>query len=408
MKPQRKSIFTHIPPYPGDPILSLMEAFQQDTRSDKVSLSIGLYFDEAGRLPVLGSVRQAASALAQDMAPCGYLPMEGLNSYRRLVQELVFGADHEAVRAGRITTMQTPGGSGALKVGADFIKRYFPEAEIWLSDPTWDNHLAIFEGAGFCVHSYPYYDPATGQLRFDELMETLGGLPSGSVVLLHASCHNPTGVDLSREQWQALIPVLVERGLIPFVDMAYQGFGDGLDEDAWAVRALVDAGAQAFVANSFSKNFSLYGERVGSLSVVGVDAASAERVQGQLKATVRRNYSSPPLHGARLVEHVLQSPELAASWNADLAEMRARIKDMRTRLHRALHSHFGERRDFDFLLTQRGMFSYTGITEPQVDRLRDEHGVYLVRSGRMCMSGLSRDNVQYVADAIISVLDENK
>ena len=399
------SVFAHVPPYPGDPILSLMEAFQQDERAAKVSLSIGLYFDEQGRLPVLNCVRQAAQTLSQNITPCGYLPIEGIAAYRQLVQNLVFGADHEAVRAQRIATLQTLGGSGALKVGADFIKRYFPEAEVWLSDPTWENHLAIFEGAGLRTHSYPYYDAATGGLRFDAMLDTLRGIPSGSVVLLHASCHNPTGVDLSREQWQQLIPVIVERGLIPFVDMAYQGFGDGLDDDAWSVRALADAGAQSFVANSFSKNFSLYGERVGGLSVVCNDAATAANVLGQLKATVRRNYSSPPTQGARLVQQVLQSPELSQLWAEELAEMRGRIKNMRAQLHQALHERFGERRDFGFLLTQRGMFSYTGITEPQVNRLRDEHGVYLIRSGRMCMSGLSQANVQHVADAIAKVLE---
>ena len=407
MTTNQRSIFAHIPPYPGDPILSLMEAFQQDPRSAKVSLSIGLYFDEQGRLPVLESVRQAAGVLAQQVGPCGYLPMEGMAPYRQLVQNLVFGANHEAVRSQRIATIQSLGGSGALKVGADFIKRYFPDAEVWLSDPTWENHLAIFEGAGLRTHSYPYYDPATGGLRFDAMLDALRAIPSGSVVLLHASCHNPTGVDLSRAQWQQLIPVIVERGLIPFVDMAYQGFGDGLDEDAWSVRALADAGAQAFVANSFSKNFSLYGERVGGLSVVCNDAATAASVLGQLKATVRRNYSSPPTHGARLVHQVLQSPELSTQWANELTEMRGRIKDMRARLHAALHESFGERRNFDFLLTQRGMFSYTGITEPQVNRLRDEHGVYLIRSGRMCMSGLSQANVQYVADAITTVLESD-
>jgi aromatic-amino-acid transaminase len=365
----RASMFNHVPPYPGDPILSLMEAFQQDPRNDKVSLSIGLYFDEAGRLPVLDSVRQAGDVLAREQSPSGYLPIEGIAPYRQLVQDLVFGAQHEAVRSRRIATVQTLGGSGALKLGADFIRHYFPDAEVWLSDPTWDNHLAIFQGAGLRTHSYPYYDAATGSLRFDAMLQTLRELPSGSVVLLHASCHNPTGVDLSREQWQQLIPVIVERGLIPFVDMAYQGFGDGLDEDAWSVRALADAGAQAFVANSFSKNFSLYGERVGGLSVVCNDAATAGNVLGEL------------------------------------AQMRGRIKDMRARLHGALHERFGERRDFGFLLTQRGMFSYTGITEPQVHRLREEHGVYLIRSGRMCMSGLSATNVQYVADAIAKVLE---
>lgn len=399
------ALFAHVPPYAGDPILSLMESFQHDTRPHKVSLSIGLYFDESGRLPVLESVRQASIALAQNLGPSGYLPIEGIAPYRQLVQNLVFGVEHDAVRNGRIATLQTLGGSGALKVGADFIKHYFPAAEIWLSDPTWDNHVAIFEGAGLRVHHYPYYDPATGQVRFDAMLDTLRSIPSGSVVLLHASCHNPTGVDLSREQWQALIPVIVERGLIPFVDMAYQGFGDGLDEDAWSVRELAAAGAQGFVANSFSKNFSLYGERVGGLSVVCDNAFHAQNVLGQLKATVRRNYSSPPTQGARLVQHVLQSPELTALWSSDLGIMRERMKDMRSRLHAALSERVGDRHDFGFLLTQRGMFSYTGLRAAQVDRLRDEFAVYLVRSGRLCVSGLAPNNVQHVADAIAAVLD---
>lgn len=398
------SIFSHVPAYPGDPILSLMEDFQKDPRANKVSLSIGLYFDEQGRLPVLQAVQKAADELAAHKGPTGYLPIEGIAQYRQLVQNLVFGADHEAVQSKRIATVQTLGGSGALKVGADFIKRYFPNAEVWVSDPTWENHIAMFEGAGLPTHTYPYYDPATGGLRFDAMLAELRQIPQGSVVLLHASCHNPTGVDLSRAQWEQLIPVIVERGLIPFVDMAYQGFGDGLDEDAFAVRALAAAGAQAFIANSFSKNFSLYGERIGGLSVVCADAATAENVLGQLKATVRRNYSSPPTQGAKLVQQVLASPELSALWAQELADMRGRIKDMRAQLHQALVQRFGDKRDFDFLLTQRGMFSYTGITEPQVNRLRDEHGVYLIRSGRMCMSGLSPSNVQYVADSIAKVI----
>ncbi|MFT3812258.1 MAG: amino acid aminotransferase [Acidovorax sp.] len=397
-------MFSHVPAYPGDPILSLMEDFQKDPRPNKVSLSIGLYFDEQGRLPVLQAVQKAADALAAHQGPTGYLPMEGMAQYRQLVQNLVFGAGHEAVRSRRIATVQTLGGSGALKVGADFIKRYFPSAEVWVSDPTWDNHVAVFEGAGLPTHTYPYYDAATGGLRFDAMLAELRQIPEGSVVLLHASCHNPTGVDLSRAQWEQLIPVIVERGLIPFVDMAYQGFGDGLDEDAFAVRALASAGAQAFVANSFSKNFSLYGERIGGLSVVCADAATADNVLGQLKATVRRNYSSPPTQGAKLVQQVLASPELSALWAQELADMRGRIKDMRAQLHEALTQRFGGRRDFGFLLTQRGMFSYTGITEPQVNRLREEHGVYLIRSGRMCMSGLAPSNVQYVADAIAQVI----
>ncbi len=398
------SLFAHVPAYGGDPILSLMETFQKDPRPEKVSLSIGVYFDNEGRLPVLRSVRQAESALLQELGPRPYLPMEGLGDFRSGVQRLLFGAGHEAVTSGRVATLQTLGGSGGLKVGADFLHRYFPESGVWVSDPTWENHHAIFEGAGLQVQTYAYYDPSSGGLRFDDMLAALRDLPRRSIVLLHASCHNPTGVDLSVAQWRALIPVLQERELIPFVDIAYQGFGDGLDEDAFAVRAMADAGLQFFVANSFSKNFSLYGERCGGLSVVCADRAAAELVLGQLKATVRRNYSTPPTHGGRVVARVLQDPALFAQWVAETAEMRTRIRAMRERLHAVLHEKFQGRRNFDYFLTQRGMFSYTGLSEAQVDRLREEHAVYLVRSGRLCVSGLTTHNVDHVAQAMAAVL----
>jgi len=399
-----RSLFTHIPTYPGDPILSLMERFQQDDRADKVSLSIGIYFDNAGRLPVLDSVRQAETALLESIGPRPYLPMEGLAGFRSAVQRLLFGAEHAALTSGRVATIQTLGGSGGLKVGADFLRRYFPQAGMWVSDPTWDNHRAIFEGAGIAVNTYPYYDAATGGLRFDDMLTTLQSLPPQSIVLLHASCHNPTGVDLSKAQWQTLIPVLRERELIPFIDIAYQGFGDGLDEDAYALRALADAGLQFFVANSFSKNFSLYGERCGGLSVVCVDRNDAETVLGQLKATVRRNYSTPPTHGAKIVTKVLEDPQLFAQWTQETKVMRQRIRAMREALYAILNEKFQGQRDFGYLLTQRGMFSYTGLSESQVNRLREEHAVYLVGSGRMCLSGLTIGNVEHVAEAMAAVL----
>ncbi len=398
------NLFSHVPAYAGDPILSLMEAFQKDERTNKVSLSIGIYFDDNGKLPVMDAVRKAESAMLAEIGPRSYLPIEGMGDYREAVQKLVFGAEHEAVKSGRIATMQSLGGSGALKVGADFLRQYFPEADVWVSDPTWENHVALFEGAGLKVHTYPYYNAATGGLRFDDMLATLDKLPRNSVVLLHASCHNPTGVDLSAAQWQALIPVIQARGLIPFVDMAYQGFGDGLTEDAFALHALADAGIQFFVANSFSKNFSLYGERCGGLSVVCADAAAAAVVLGQLKATVRRNYSTPPTHGGRIVTRVLKDPALFASWEAELATMRDRIKAMRAQLHAVLNEKFQGRRNFDYFVQQRGMFTYTGLNPAQVARLRDEHAVYLVGSGRMCMSGLTTSNVEYVARAVASVL----
>jgi aromatic-amino-acid transaminase len=398
------SLFAHVPPYAGDPILSLMESFQKDARAQKVSLSIGVYFDNEGRLPVLPSVRQAETALLNEIGPRPYLPIEGIADFRSAVQRLLFGADHAAVASGRIATLQTLGGSGGLKVGADFLHRYFPESDIWVSDPTWENHHAILDGAGLTVRTYPYYDPATGGLRFDDMLATLGALPRRSVVLLHASCHNPTGVDLSAAQWQALIPVLRDRELIPFVDIAYQGFGDGLDDDAFAVRAMADAGLQFLVANSFSKNFSMYGERCGGLSVVCADRDAADVVLGQLKATVRRNYSTPPTHGARVIARVLQDPALCAQWSDETAGMRQRIRAMRERLHAVLNETFQGRRNFDYLVTQRGMFSYTGLSEAQVNRLREEHAVYLVRSGRLCLSGLTTHNVDHVARSMAAVL----
>jgi len=397
-------MFSHVPAYPGDPILSLMEDFQADPRPNKVSLSIGIYFDDDGKLPVMEAVRQAESSLLQSIGPRSYLPMEGFAPYRQAVQKLVFGAAHEAVASGRIATLQTLGGSGGLKVGGDFLKRYFPESQVWVSDPTWENHRAMFEGAGFKVNTYPYYDPATGGLRFDAMLETIRDLPKHSIVLMHASCHNPTGVDLTQEQWKRIIPVIAERELIPYVDMAYQGFGDGVDDDAFAVRALADAGVRFFCSNSFSKSFSLYGERCGGLSVVCKDKEEADRVLGQLKSAVRANYSSPPTHGARIVTQVLETPELRAKWEAELGAMRGRIKDMRQRLHAALAAKLPGR-DFGYFLTQRGMFSYTGLSPEQVDRLLKERAVYLVRSGRMCIAGLSTKNVEYVAEAMAAVLD---
>jgi aromatic-amino-acid transaminase len=330
------TMFQHLEPYAGDPILSLNEAFQKDPRADKVNLSIGIYFDDAGRIPVLGCVREAEAQMLAESGPKPYLPMEGSAAARAAVQALLFGAGHEAVRSGRIATLQTVGSSGGLKVGADFIKRWFPDTQVWISDPTWDNHRAMFEGAGVKVNTYPYYDAATGGLKFDAMLATLRGLPARSVVLLHACCHNPTGVDLTQAQWERLIPVLRERELLPYLDIAYQGYGDGIDEDAFAVRALASAGLSFFVANSFSKSMSVYGERAGALSVVCASAEEAELVLGQMKATVRRNYSSPAIHAAGIISRVLTDPKLRAAWEADVAAMRERILAMRRSLHGVL------------------------------------------------------------------------
>ncbi|HNU09864.1 MAG TPA: amino acid aminotransferase [Rubrivivax sp.] len=396
-------MFQHLEPYAGDPILGLNEAFQKDPRPGKVNLSIGIYFDDAGRIPVLECVRRAEVQMLAESGPKPYLPMEGLAAARSAVQELLFGADHEAVKSGRIATLQTIGSSGGLKVGADFIARWFPGAEVWVSDPTWDNHRAMFEGAGLKVHSYPYYDPASGGVRFDAMLQTISGLPAGSVVLLHACCHNPTGVDLSREQWQALIPVLRKQRLLPYLDLAYQGYGDGIDADAFAPRALADAGIAFFIANSFSKSMSVYGERCGALSVVCADAAEAALVLGQLQATVRRNYSSPPIHAAGIIARVLGDRELRALWEADVAAMRERILSMRRSLHAILAAKLPGR-ELGYFLSQRGMFSYTGLSAAQVDRLREEFGVYLIRSGRICIAGLNSGNVERAAEAIAAVM----
>ncbi|MBU6259686.1 MAG: aspartate/tyrosine/aromatic aminotransferase [Burkholderiales bacterium] len=396
-------MFKHLEPYAGDPILSLNEAFQHDARPHKVNLSIGIYFDDAGRIPVLDCVRRAETLMLAQSQAKPYLPMEGSAAMRGAVQQLLFGAGHEALSAGRVATLQTVGSSGGLRVGADFIRRWLPESQVWVSDPTWDNHRSMFEGAGIAVHSYPYYDAASGGLRFDALREQLDRLPARSIVLLHACCHNPTGVDLSRAQWQALIPLLRERRLLPYLDLAYQGYGDGIAEDAYAVRALASAGLSFFVANSFSKSMSVYGERAGALSVVCADAAEAELVLGQLKATVRRNYSSPAIHAAGIVSHVLTDAELRAAWEADVASMRERIAAMRRSLHAVLSAKRPER-DFGYFLSQRGMFSYTGLSASQVDRLREEFGVYLVRSGRICIAGLNTGNVERTAEAIAAVI----
>jgi len=396
-------MFQHVDAYAGDPILTLNEAFGRDARAHKINLSIGIYFDDAGRLPVMDAVREAEAAMLQGIGARPYQPMEGAANYRLAVQHLLFGPTHEAVTSARIATVQTIGGSGGLKVGGDFLKRYFPQSQVWVSDPTWDNHRAMFEGAGFQVNTYPYYDSATGGLKFAEMLAAFKTLSAHSIVLLHACCHNPTGVDLSAAQWAELIPVIRERQLLPYVDIAYQGFGDGIEEDAHAIRALADAGITFFCASSFSKSFSLYGERCGALSVVCPDAAQAEVVLGQLRATVRKNYSSPPTHGGQIVARVLQAPELRAQWAAELDAMRGRILTMRQRLHAVLSAKLPGR-NFDCFINQRGMFSYTGLTAEQVDRLREEHAVYLVRSGRMCVAGLNSSNVEATAVAMAAVL----
>ena len=397
-------MFQKVDAYAGDPILSLMERFKEDPRSDKVNLSIGLYYNEDGIIPQLKAVAEAEARL--NAVPHGaslYLPMEGLNAYRNTIAPLLFGADHAVLAQKRVATIQTLGGSGALKVGADFLKKYFPDSGVWVSDPTWENHVAIFEGAGFSVATYPWFDSETNGVRVEALLEKLNTLPARSIVLLHPCCHNPTGADLTNAQWDAVIEVLKARDLIPFLDIAYQGFGAGMEEDAYAIRAVANAGLPALVSNSFSKIFSLYGERVGGLSVVCEDAEAAGRVLGQLKATVRRIYSSPPNFGAQVVATVLGDEQLKASWLAEVEAMRKRILSMRQELVNVLKEAVPGH-NFDYLLKQRGMFSYTGLSAAQVDRLREEFGVYLIASGRMCVAGLNASNVHRVAQAFAAVM----
>ncbi len=399
-------MFNHVDAYPGDPILTLVEAFHKDPRADKINLSIGFYYDEQGQIPRLPSVAKAEAARMAKATGQGYLPMEGAAPYRQAIQKLLFGADHPAVKVRRIASIQTVGGSGALKVGADFLKRYFPASTVVVSNPTWDNHRAIFEGAGFTVGDYPYFDGATNTVSFAAMLAALQALQAQTIVVLHPCCHNPTGADLSKDQWRAVIDVVKARNLIPFMDIAYQGFGDSIEEDAWAIRAMADSGVSMFVSNSFSKIFSVYSERCGGLSVVCPDAAQAALVLGQLKFAVRRNYSNPPSHGALAVADVLLDDALHAQWEAEVNAMRARIKLMRQKLFDVLSAKVPGK-NFRYLLDQRGMFSYTGLSAQQVDALREQHGVYMLRSGRMCVAGLNEGNVERVATAMAAVLEKH-
>jgi len=400
---QKTTMFQHVEFFAGDPILSLNEAFLADPRPEKVNLSIGIYADDQARLPALDAVHQAELRLAAANTAKPYLPSEGASNFRGAVQALLFGASHEVVTSRRAATVQSVGSSGGLKLGAEFIKRWFPGSGVWVSNPTWDPHRAMFQSAGIEVREYPYFENGGG-VCFDAMLSALDALPAHSVVLLHACCHNPTGADLTRDQWITLIDLLKARQLIPYLDLAYQGFAEGIEEDAFAVRALAAAGLSFLVANSFSKSMGLYGERCGALTVVCPDAEQAERVLGQLKATARRTYSSPPIHGGQIVAMILTDPKLRGPWEKDLERMRTRIQAMRAQLHAALVRRHPAGK-FGYLLTQRGMFSYTGLSAVQVDQLRDEHAIYLVRSGRICIAGLNTSNVEIVAQAIAEKLE---
>lgn len=397
------SVLSSVDMAPRDPILGLTETFNADTNPKKVNLGVGVYVDDSGKVPVLECVKRAEAALAAGGQPHSYLPMDGIAAYNRLAQELVLGVDHPAVAQKRTVTVQTLGGTGALKVGADFLHRVSPDATVWISDPSWENHQALFEFAGFTVKSYPYYDPNTNGCRFDAMLAAIEQMPAGSIVVLHACCHNPTGVDLSPAQWDAVVKVVKARGLVPFVDLAYQGFGDTLAEDAYAAKAFAAACPAVFIASSFSKSLSLYGERIGALSVVTESQEEATRVLSQVKRVIRTNYSSPSTHGGQLASMVLGNPELRGLWEQELGEMRDRIKLMRRMLVDKIRE---KRADFDlsYVLKQRGMFSYSGLSKAQVIALREKYSIYAIESGRICVAALSTRNIDYVADAVADVL----
>jgi aromatic-amino-acid transaminase len=397
------SVFSSVDMAPRDPILGLTEAFNTDARTNKVNLGVGVYYDDAGKLPLLRAVRAAEEARMKNAPPRGYQPIEGAPAYNKAVQDLLFGQGAALTADGRVVSAQALGGTGALKIGGDFLKRLLPQSKVYISDPSWENHRALFEACGFEVDVYPYFDAETRGVRFDAMIAHLKSLPAGAIVLLHACCHNPTGADLTDAQWAEVVEVCKARNLVPFLDMAYQGFADSIEQDAIAVRLFVQSGMSFVISSSFSKSFSLYGERVGALSIVTASKDEAARVLSQLKRTIRTNYSNPPTHGGAIVAAVLATPELRAMWEDELGEMRDRIRAMRTGLVEKLAAR-GVARDFSFVARQRGMFSYTGLTVQQVDRLRDEFGIYAVGTGRICLAALNSKNVDYVADSLATIL----
>ena len=396
--PHSPSPLASVPMAPSDPILGVTEAYVADKNPKKVNLGVGVYYDDEGKIPLLECVRHAESERLKSAPHRGYLPIDGLAAYDKAVQALVFGKEDK-----RIVTAQALGGTGGLKIGADFLKRFYPDAQIWISEPSWENHRQLFEAAGFTVNAYAYYDPRTRGLDFAGMQRALSALPSGAIVVLHACCHNPTGVDLANEQWSAVLDIVKARGLIPFLDLAYQGFAEGLEADGYAARLFAGAMSPVFLSSSFSKSFSLYGERVGALSVVTANEEEAARVLSNVKRIVRTNYSNPPTHGGQIVATVLGNPQLKALWERELGAMRERIKGMRKRLVDNIHAR-APGTDFSFVLKQRGMFSYSGLTKEQVRRLREEYSIYAIDTGRICVAALNSKNVDYVADAMAKVI----
>jgi aromatic-amino-acid transaminase len=397
------SIFAGVEMAPRDPILGVTEAYHADKNPHKVNLGVGVYTDDSGKVPVLECVKRAERAMLDNPAPRNYLPIDGIPAYDHAVQALAFGAASAVVKEGRVITVQALGGTGALKLAADFLRRVNPDAQVWISNPTWENHRGLFENAGFKLSVYPYYDPRTRGLDLANMLAALNEIAPRSIVVLHACCHNPTGVDLSLEQWTRVLDVVKTRELVPILDIAYQGFAEGLDADSAVVRLFAESYAPVLVANSFSKSFSLYGERVGALSIVAESADEAARVLSQVKRVVRTNYSSPPAHGGQIVATVLTLPELRILWESEVGKMRERIKSMRHALVENIHARVPDA-DFTFVMRQRGMFSYSGLSKEAVHRLRDEFSVYAIDSGRICVAALNSHNVEYAADAIASVI----
>ena len=397
------SLFSAVEMAPRDPILGLNEQFGADTNPAKVNLGVGVYYDDNGKLPLLKCVVEAERQMLEAPKARGYLPIDGIAAYDKAVQGLVFGADSEVVTGGRVATVQAIGGTGGLKIGADFLKKVNPNATVLISDPSWENHRALFSTAGFPVGTYPYYDAENRSINFAGMLAAIDAAPAGTVILLHACCHNPTGYDITGEQWDQVIASIKARNLVAFLDMAYQGFGDGIAEDGAVIGKFVAAGLDFFVSTSFSKSFSLYGERVGALSVVCASKEEATRVLSQLKIAIRTNYSNPPTHGAQIVATVLTTPALRTMWEDELAAMRVRIKEMRTLLVEKLTA-AGVQGDLSYIVRQKGMFSYSGLNKDQMVRLRGEFGVYGVDSGRICVAALNTKNIGYVADAIVKVM----
>ena len=396
-------MFEQFTPAPPDAILGLTEAFKKDPNPKKVNLGVGIYKDAQGRTPILASVKRAEERILQEENTKNYLSIDGSPEYGAAVQELLFGADHEIIRSNRSITAQAPGGTGALRVAADFIATMFPGARVWLSDPTWPNHPSVFKAAGLTTAVYPYFDAANNGVAFAAMLAAIKQIPAGDVVLLHGCCHNPTGADLSLAQWQQVAAVVAERKLLPLVDFAYQGFGDGLDDDAAGLRALCTEVDELLIASSFSKNFGLYNERVGALTLVARNTDAAEKALGHIKIAIRANYSNPPAHGAAVVTTVLRDPALRAQWEAEVTEMRERINTMRHLFVETLNEK-GVTRDFSFIANQRGMFSFSGLTPEHVKALREKHGVYIVGSGRISVAGMTEGNMDYLCTAIADVL----